>query len=122
MTQIYESAFVTIAYNISSDSSQSLLLSSRTERGIQGWHKNLNKAWGLGKAEIWWKSVLEGGPLGSRAWCYQERYLSTRLIHMTDDGLWLWSAIVAHSGLRGLNQLGDSPPCITIMLGRYGNG
>ena len=109
MTQIYESAFVTIAYNISSDSSQSLLLSSRTERGVQGWHKNLNKAWGLGKAEIWWKSVLEGGPLGSRAWCYQERYLSTRLIHMTDDGLWLWECNSSTFWTSGTESIGRQP-------------
>jgi len=90
MTQVYETAFVTIAVNVKNDPRQSLLLSPKRDKSIPGWHQSLNKAWGMGKAEIWWKSLLEGGPLGSRAWCYQERYLSTRLIHITDNGLWLW--------------------------------
>jgi hypothetical protein len=109
MTQIYESAFVTLAYNISTDSSQSLLLPSRTEEGTPSWHQSLNKAWGLGKAEVWWKSVLEGGPLGSRAWCFQERYLSTRLIHMTDNGLWLWECNSRTFCTLGTESLGRQP-------------
>jgi hypothetical protein len=36
-----------------------------------------------------WKKMIESGPLGSRAWCFQERQLSPRVVHFTRHGL-MW--------------------------------
>jgi hypothetical protein len=115
MGQVYKYAFCTISANIS-DASQSILLpkEDQPDKG-RGWLSKLipgrhpvsmspppavppvprirepvARSWFDNSYVSEWDKTLEGGPLGNRGWCLQERHLSPRVFHVIDDGLWIW--------------------------------
>ncbi|KAH8691086.1 heterokaryon incompatibility protein-domain-containing protein [Phaeosphaeriaceae sp. PMI808] len=92
MAGIYGSAYVTISLNTEEDFFEtSLHPEFKASLPPPDWARQYEETKGL----IWWamqfrKMDLEGGPVGKRAWCLQERHLSPRLIHLIDRGHMLW--------------------------------
>jgi hypothetical protein len=112
MGQVYKCAYCTISANIS-DPSQSLFLARDNQPAEKGgWLSRLrpgsNSGSSSGSSSIAriretevrsyfdnsylseWDKTLEGGILGKRGWCLQERHLSPRVLHVRDGGLWIW--------------------------------
>ena len=103
MASIYGSAYLTISINTGQDLFQSLLGPSMDELSSAGgwldwwkeWHSRQEKGWPLELFEHdrnpdFFKEALEGGPIGKRAWCLQERQLSPRILHLLDNGMYIW--------------------------------
>src|SRR2546423_4821920 len=55
-----------------------------------------------------WKGLLEGGELGTRGWCLQERHLSPRTIHFMKSGLMMWECC-CHIGALGEPRMFGPP-------------
>lgn len=91
MQTVYKNALFTIAATASSDGSGGLFV-PRSPEPLQASFEGL-----LPRSDVpasimprpppIWKKMIESGPLGSRAWCFQERQLSPRVMHFTRHAL-----------------------------------
>ncbi|KAK5659793.1 hypothetical protein OQA88_1004 [Cercophora sp. LCS_1] len=93
MAQIYNWAYLTISTNTTQNLLDSLCQTNRAETrqrrpndAISTAYKNAHRAQPVLWIATFWKMVLEGGPIGDRAWCLQERQLSPKVLHLIDDG------------------------------------
>jgi hypothetical protein len=91
MKQIYGGALFTLTLNTHEDLLQSIFSLPNTPTEVQPiqallsrYEECRNKTAGLHE---FFKSILDGGPIGERAWCLQERHLSPRILHLLDGGL-----------------------------------
>ncbi|PVH68192.1 HET-domain-containing protein [Cadophora sp. DSE1049] len=82
MAQIYACGLCNIAANVDVRPSQGFLSLSTRPLGVPN-----DSMLSYGHT---WIQQAEGGKLGTRAWCLQERYLSPRIIHVGDGNSWLW--------------------------------
>lgn len=92
MAQIYGFALLTICTN----STQNLLASLQKDRHpdlaelghtLLPVYENVRRREPTLWLAAFWKHLLEGGPIGDRAWCLQERHLSPRVLHLLDGGV-----------------------------------
>ncbi|OAP61506.1 hypothetical protein AYL99_03709 [Fonsecaea erecta] len=84
MRHVYGAATLTIALNTSQD----IFSMDRSKKITPEWEAIRQQCAGTPmKNHVFMKRVLEGGILGTRAWCFQERHLSPRLFHILDNGV-----------------------------------
>jgi len=93
MAQIYENGILTISSNLPVDG--------------QAWKPPLPAKTPYpvirDNGEEWFTAMLLHGPLASRAWCLQERYLSPRILHIFERNLWIWEC---STRVRGAHKNG----------------
>ena len=101
MASVYGSAGLTIAVNTDQnlfDTLFSVLESPRQYDAPDEWVKqykrcyieNVKGGWTSMVTHAFCRFLYEGGIIGARAWCLQERQLSPRMIHLLDNGVMLW--------------------------------
>ncbi|KIW29468.1 uncharacterized protein PV07_05282 [Cladophialophora immunda] len=82
MKHVYGAAVLTFALN----TSQAIFDMVRSNKGALDWGDITDEyARSMFKIDLHAKRIFESGILGSRAWCFQERHLSPRLLHILDD-------------------------------------
>src|SRR5436190_18434805 len=82
MVEIYANALCNISANVDVGPSQGFISRSRQQLGVR------NDS--LQSHSHTWIEKVEGGILGTRGWCLQERHLSPRIIHIRENDCWLW--------------------------------
>ncbi len=95
MARVYECGLLTISSNISVND--------------QKWrppnpHEWIPKFADEDRHASWLSAMLLNGPLGKRAWCLQERYLSPRILHIFEGDVWIWEcdSRVRAAGRKGM--------------------
>ena len=105
MGDIYQGSFLTISASSSVDKDGGCLFADRQEVPklsvpFNPKFNELKEEFFLAKASRSFKELCVSGPLSTRAWAVQERYLSHRVLHCTEDQLF-WechSNTVSESG------------------------
>ena len=104
MAEIYRNAYCTIAVNIEESPNRQLWKGCGNTDDISDthWVEDFleSQDFGFGHSPAW-RGLLEGGPLGERAWCLQERQLSPRMFHFLDCGMMMWECCFGLSALGG---------------------
>jgi hypothetical protein len=97
MGRIYEHAYCTISADSASGSNSSIF-KQRLEKDIASSMlqiESLKK--GLPFAELYhWRILIEAEPLSTRAWAFQERQLSRRIVHYTSHQV-LWECVTMNA-------------------------
>lgn len=103
MAQIYRCAFCTISINIPETPDNPLWTNcGYGGEEAEGWVVDtINTGSWKTVSDSPWMALLESGPLGSRAWCLQERQLSPRVIHFLDPGMIMWECCSFIAALGG---------------------
>jgi hypothetical protein len=117
MHTVYKNAYCTVAASASRDGSGGCFVQgpyAPIQAGFEGLFPRLDVAHGVRpRPPPLWKKMIESGPLGSRAWCFQERQLSPRVVHFTIHGLmWECRTYIAteekpRSGLEPIKRCHD---------------
>lgn len=79
MARVYEGGHFTIASNVPVDD--------------QEWNppEGLRELFTWARSqEDWFEAMLTTGPLSYRAWCLQERIMSSRMLYVYTDRTWIW--------------------------------
>ncbi|KAH8745682.1 heterokaryon incompatibility protein-domain-containing protein, partial [Diaporthe sp. PMI_573] len=132
MAQIYRCAFCTISINIPETPDNPLWTNcGYGGEEAEGWVVDtINTGSWKTVSDSPWMALLESGPLGSRAWCLQERQLSPRVIHFLDPGMIMWECCSFIAALGGPIIFGnltreskpDNQKRIIDMKSRSGSG
>lgn len=96
MATIYGSALLTISVN-TEQNLFGLLLEHYSEmndflKELSNLYKSSQDAF-RGDFIAKLKGILEGGIIGTRGWCLQERQLSPRVLHVLDEGVFIWECV-----------------------------
>lgn len=95
MGGIYGSSYVTFSLNTDEDLFETILNPRFNRPPLNCPHQSSRRTqeerYNRGLAiDQFVKEKLEGGQIGKRGWCLQERHLPPRLIHLIDGGCMLW--------------------------------
>ena len=98
MVQYYSFAFLTISINTDQN-----VLEAFSNPQIAAEAANVRRSWALLYSKyrspeslhpfpsvLFWRDIFLGGPISGRAWCLQERHLSSRVLHLIDDAVVLY--------------------------------
>ncbi|KAE9362831.1 HET-domain-containing protein, partial [Stipitochalara longipes BDJ] len=117
MHTVYKNAYCTVAAAASRDGSGGCFVQgpyAPLQAGFEGLFPRVDVPRGvMPSLPPVWKKMIESGPLGSRAWCFQERQLSPRVVHFTIHGLmWECRTCIAtedkpQSGLEPIGRCHD---------------
>ena len=104
MARVYEGGHFTIASNVPVDDQE-----WKAPEGL----RELS-TWGRSQ-EDWFSALLTEGPLGLRAWCLQERHMSSRILHVFAGDTWIFECqykvrAATHQGLMFSYHCSD-PSC-----------
>jgi hypothetical protein len=123
MPQIYGWAFLTISTNTAENLLKSLPDTSnptsrqRASDALSAVYQEACRREALLWHAVFWKRVLEGGPIGNRAWCLQERHLSPRILHLIDGGIMVYecTSIIGSTASRDVFSFVKEPDHARIL-------
>src|SRR5213080_3634425 len=110
MSQVYRNASCTICVNIREISDHPIWTQCGFSQQLSttGWVADYFRSKKWPNPGSMWKGLVEGGELGTRGWCLQERHLSPRIIHFMESGLMMWECCCYIGALGGPRMFG--PP------------
>ncbi|EMD96493.1 hypothetical protein COCC4DRAFT_75712 [Bipolaris maydis ATCC 48331] len=110
MARIYRYTFCTISVNIRESVDHPLWSGCGFTEDLSstGWVADSFNSRRWKDSQSIFKGFLEGGELGARGWCLQERQLSPRICHFMESGMMMWECYCYIRALGGPKQFG--PP------------